>query len=81
MTMRSLELFSGAGGMAKGLEIAGFDHAQFVEFNKHACNSLRENFDPNSVFCGDVRDFDFSQLEDIGRQRSFCLRTSSLTRR
>lgn len=65
MTMRSLELFSGAGGMAKGLELAGFDHAQFVEFNKHACNSLRENFDPNSVFCGDVRDFDFGQLDDI----------------
>lgn len=63
--MRSLELFSGAGGMAKGLELAGFDHAQFVEFNKHACNSLRENFDPNSVFCGDVRDFDFGQLDDI----------------
>lgn len=65
MTMRSLELFSGAGGLAKGLELAGFQHAQFVEFNKHACNSLRENFDPNSVFCGDVKDFDFSQLKDI----------------
>jgi DNA (cytosine-5)-methyltransferase 1 len=65
MTMRSLELFSGAGGLAKGLEHVGFRHAQFVEFNKHACNSLRVNFDPNSVFCGDVRDFDFSRLEDI----------------
>jgi DNA (cytosine-5)-methyltransferase 1 len=65
MTMRSLELFSGAGGLAKGLEYAGFEHAQFVEFNKHACNSLRENFDPDSVFCGDVRDFDFSKLENI----------------
>jgi DNA (cytosine-5)-methyltransferase 1 len=63
--MRSLELFSGAGGLAKGLEDAGFEHAQFVEFNKHACNSLRQNFDPNSVFCGDVRDFDFSQVEGI----------------
>ena len=63
--MRSLELFSGTGGMAKGLEHAGFEHAQFIEFNKHACNSLRENFDPNSVFCGDVRDFDFAQLQDI----------------
>lgn len=63
--MRSLELFSGAGGLAKGLEHAGFEHAQFVEYNKHACNSLRENFDPDLVFCGDVRDFDFSQLEGI----------------
>lgn len=63
--MRSLELFSGAGGLAKGLEQAGFEHVQFVEFNKHACNSLRENFDPLSVFCGDVRDFDFSQFDNI----------------
>ena len=63
--MRSLELFSGAGGLAKGLELAGFDHARFVEFNRHACNSLRENFDPELVFCGDVRDFDFDELDDI----------------
>jgi DNA (cytosine-5)-methyltransferase 1 len=63
--MRSLELFSGAGGLAKGLECAGFQHAQFVEFNKHACNSLRENFDSRHVFCGDVRDFDFANFGDI----------------
>ncbi len=63
--MRSLELFSGAGGLAKGLEIAGFDHARFVEFNKHACNSLRENFDSDLVFCGDVREFRFDELSDV----------------
>ena len=63
--MNSLELFSGAGGLAKGLEIAGFNHAGFVEFNKHACQSLRANFDPAKVFCGDVRDYDFGQLSGI----------------
>jgi DNA (cytosine-5)-methyltransferase 1 len=63
--MRSLELFSGAGGLAKGLEQAGFEHAQFVEFDKHACTSLRANFDPKLVFCGDVRDFDFHTLSEI----------------
>ncbi|ECY9617990.1 hypothetical protein AVH82_23645, partial [Salmonella enterica subsp. enterica serovar Stanley] len=34
--MRSLEIFSGAGGLAKGLELAGFQHVGFVELNKHA---------------------------------------------
>lgn len=63
--MKSLELFSGTGGLAKGLELAGFQHAAFVEFNKHACNSLRKNFDPETVFFGDVRDFDFSKLSNI----------------
>jgi DNA (cytosine-5)-methyltransferase 1 len=57
--MRSLEIFSGAGGLALGLENAGFKHAAFVEFNKHACLSLKENFRSDKVFCTDVREFDF----------------------
>jgi DNA (cytosine-5)-methyltransferase 1 len=65
MMMRSLELFSGAGGLAKGLELAGFEHASFVEFNKDACASLRLNFNPNLVFQGDIANFDFSALDGI----------------
>ena len=63
--MNSLEIFSGAGGLAKGLEMAGFSHAAFVEFNKHACRSLARNFEPQKIFCGDVRDYDFANLSDI----------------
>lgn len=63
--MKSLELFSGAGGLAKGLECAGFSHAAFVEFNKHACASLRENFDADKVFFGDIRDFDLNTVHDV----------------
>lgn len=63
--MKSLELFSGAGGLAKGLELAGFTHAKFVEFDRNACNSLRMNFDPHLVFEGDVRNFDFSCVDNI----------------
>ena len=63
--MKSLELFSGAGGLAKGLELAGFEHSAFVEFNPDACQSLRLNFDPAKVFEGDIRIFDFHQLSDI----------------
>jgi DNA (cytosine-5)-methyltransferase 1 len=63
--MNSLELFSGAGGLAKGLELAGFKHAALVENNKHAYASLCENFDPEKVFFGDVRDFDLETLDNI----------------
>lgn len=63
--MRSLELFSGAGGLAKGLELAGFEHEAFVEFNKHANASLCANFDEDKVFFGDVRAYDFAQLNKI----------------
>lgn len=63
--MRSLELFSGCGGLAKGLELAGFEHCAFVEFNKWACRSLRQNFDPRLVHETDVRNFDFQSLGKI----------------
>ncbi len=63
--MRTLELFSGAGGLALGLKQAGFDHVQLVEFNKQACNTLRKNFDPNTVFEGDIKDFDFASISNI----------------
>jgi DNA (cytosine-5)-methyltransferase 1 len=63
--MNSLKLFSGAGGLAKGLELAGFKHAALVENNKHAYASLCENFDAKKVFFGDVRDFDLESLDNI----------------
>ena len=63
--MKSLEIFSGAGGLAKGLELAGFQHSAFVEFNKHACTSLYENFDAEKVFFGDIKDFDLDALGDV----------------
>jgi len=63
--MRSLELFSGCGGLAKGLELAGFDHCAFVEFNKWACESLRANFNPNLVYETDVRKFDFASVGTV----------------
>ncbi len=63
--MKSLEIFSGAGGLAKGLELAGFQHSAFVEFNKHACASLYENFDAEKVFFGDIKDFDLGALDGV----------------
>ena len=63
--MKSLEIFSGAGGLAKGLELAGFQHSAFVEFNKHACASLYENFDARKVFFGDIKDFNLGAMDGV----------------
>jgi DNA (cytosine-5)-methyltransferase 1 len=63
--MNSLELFSGVGGLAKGLELSGFNHAKLVEYNKHAYASLCQNFEAKKVFFGDIKDFDLEQLNDI----------------
>ncbi len=63
--MNSLELFSGVGGLAKGLELSGFKHIRFVEFNKYAYASLCQNFEAEKVFFGDIKDFDLERLNNI----------------
>lgn len=63
--MKSIEIFSGAGGLAKGLENSGFRHIAFVESDKNACTSLRQNFQPEKVFHGDIREFDHSHISGV----------------
>lgn len=63
--MNSIEIFSGAGGLAKGLEIAGVNHLAFIEWNSDACKSLRANFNEDCVFEGDIRTFPFENYHDV----------------
>lgn len=60
--METLELFSGAGGMALGLKTAGFDCHGLLEQDKDACQTLRENFSAE-VFETDICDFNYSELK------------------
>lgn len=61
----SIELFAGAGGLALGLEMAGFDAIALNEFDKHACNTLRTNRPNWNVLEGDITDLDFSIYENV----------------
>ena len=63
--MKSLELFSGAGGLAQGLKLSGFEHVGLLEYNKDACNSLRANFPKAKIFEQDIRDFNYNQFNKI----------------
>src|SRR5688500_5062850 len=64
----SIELFTGAGGLALGVAQAGFEHLHLVEWNKDACASLQANATripemrhwPSPIEPTDVRDVDFS---------------------
>jgi DNA (cytosine-5)-methyltransferase 1 len=63
--LNSIELFSGAGGLAKGIEIAGCNHTAFVEWNSDACKTLRYNYNPEIVHETDIRHFDFQQFSGV----------------
>jgi DNA (cytosine-5)-methyltransferase 1 len=62
---QSIELFAGGGGMALGLERAGFETVLLNEFNSDACATLRKNRPRWHVLEGDISKFDFSSFKGI----------------
>lgn len=71
-TLTSVELFTGAGGLALGIAKSGFEHLRLVEWNKDACASLEANVLripemrhwPRPIEPTDVRHVDFKPLRD-----------------
>lgn len=61
--MKSIELFAGAGGLALGLEKAGFDHIGLVEFDKAAAKTLKINRPKWNVLCEDIEEVAKRDLE------------------
>lgn len=69
--MNVVELFAGAGGLAMGVSLAGFQPRAVIEWDRWACDTIRENAERGFPLVrdwplteGDVRDFDFEALED-----------------
>jgi len=69
--MKSVELFSGAGGLGMGLAKAGFEHKAVIELNKHACRTIRENQRRGfslvkhwNVIEEDITSFNFDRIRD-----------------
>ena len=68
MKMNSIELFAGAGGLALGLEEAGFNHLGLVEFNKAAADTLK------------IAILDLSVVKIQISQDEFCISLAVITR-
>lgn len=71
--MRSIELFTGAGGLALGTHYAGFHHRMLLEWNRDALNTLQFNAFADSVpgirtwnvVQADARHVDFASCGEV----------------
>ena len=61
--MTSIELFAGAGGLALGIEKAGFQHLALIEIDKFAAESLKKNRPEWNVICDDIANISGLDLE------------------
>lgn len=61
----TIELFAGAGGLALGVEKAGFNTIGLVEMNKDACDTLKKNRPEWNVICDDIANVSNKDLEAL----------------
>lgn len=59
-----VSLFSGAGGLDIGFKQAGFRTVYASDVWQLACDTLKENNMAEEIYCGDVRNIDFSYLKN-----------------
>ncbi len=65
VNLNSIELFSGAGGLALGMTQSGFHHQMLVELNPNAINTLRLNHNAEwNIIHGNVADISFQKYEN-----------------
>jgi DNA (cytosine-5)-methyltransferase 1 len=69
--MKSIELFAGAGGLAMGITLAGFESQAVVEWDKWACDTISENQKRDfplvrdwPLWHGDVREYDWDTVPE-----------------
>lgn len=70
-SLKSIELFTGAGGLALGLESTGWHHEALIERNEHACATIRLNESRGHqlarqwrLLAQDVRDIKYATLSE-----------------
>lgn len=72
MELTSVEICTGAGGQALGLERAGFGHNAVVEIDPHACQTLRFNRSEWNVIEADLHGWDPAGYEGVDLLAGWC---------
>ena len=69
----TIELFAGAGGLALGVEQAGFHTLGLIEWDKDACDTLKSNRPNWNVICDDI-----ANISGLDLCNYFCLQKGEL---
>lgn len=64
--LKTISLYTGAGGLDLGLEAAGFETTVAVEFNKWACETLNHNRPQWNTLHRDIHDVSSSEIIKVG---------------
>ena len=64
--LKTVSLYTGAGGLDLGLESAGFETTVAVEFNKWACSTLRHNRPHWNALHEDIHNVSSDKIKSIG---------------
>lgn len=65
MSKTFVDLFSGAGGMSCGLEMAGWECLVAIDYDKAAIETFRLNHPHSETILGDIRDISSEQIQQV----------------
>lgn len=64
-TLNFIDVFSGAGGLSCGLELAGMKCLLGIDMDKHAIETFRANHHHANTYCGSVKELTTKKLKEL----------------
>jgi len=69
-SLNFIDVFSGAGGLSCGLEMAGHTCLLGVDHDKHAMKTFAKNHKKANIYCGDIRKLSTKELKNLTNQQT-----------
>lgn len=70
LSLNFIDVFSGAGGLSCGMELAGLECVLGIEMDKHAAQTFSLNHKHAKTYCGDIRQLSGKMLQEyIGEKK------------